>query len=112
MPPDDLSRLPLDFGRAALGGTWPAPLTEPGRMEPGLPAAVLRALAAMARISKRQQAELDVALRRAGLILPLSQQAEALRHLCETASVEDVIPLDDGGVLLSVTSAGMERASR
>lgn len=82
------------------------------RIEPGLIGAVLRAVAAMARFSKRQQAELDVALRRAGLALRPAQRAAALRYLSDTASVEDIIPLDDGGVLLSVTSAGMERAAR
>ncbi len=79
----------------------------------GLSGAVLRAVAAMARVSKRQQAELQAALERAGLAsLSQEQRAAALCHLCDTASIEDVIPLDDGGVLLSVTSAGMERASR
>ncbi len=86
--------------------------TDLDRMEAGVPAAGPRAVAAMARVSKRQQAELGAALQRAGLILPAPHQAAALRHLCDTASVEDIIPLDDGGVLLSVTSAGMERASR
>jgi hypothetical protein len=81
-------------------------------MDPGIPRAVLRALATMARISKRQQAELDVALRRAGLILGHETQMAAVRHLTEVASVSDVIVLDDGGVLLSVTLAGMERAYR
>ena len=81
-------------------------------MAPGLPTAVLRAVAAMARVSNRQQAELDVALHRAGLILAPGQQAAALRHLSDVASIDQIIPLDDGGVLLSVTSAGMERAAR
>ena len=107
MPPDDLSGF-IEL----LDHDAPARALEPDHMAPGLPAAVLRAVAAMARISKRQQAELGVALQRAGLMIAPSQLEVALRHLCATASVEDVIPLNDGGILLSVTSAGMERAMR
>ncbi len=81
-------------------------------VDPGVPGAVLRALATMARASKRHQAELGVALRRAGLALSADAQAAALQQLCDVGSVSDVIVLEDGGVLLSVTSGGMERAYR
>ncbi len=108
MPPDDLVQN-VGLAEHAMAS---APVGEAGQMAPSLPAAVLRAVAAMARISKRQQAELGVALQRAGLRLDPGHQAAALRHLCDTASVEDVIQLTDGGILLSVTSAGMERALR
>lgn len=81
-------------------------------MDPGVVGSVLRALAAMARVSKRHQAELGVALHRAGLILPVGAQTAALRSLSQDAAIDHVIPLDDGGVLLSVTSAGMQRAGR
>jgi hypothetical protein len=80
------------------------------RMDPGVLISVLRALATMARGSKRHQAELGVALQRAGLTLPIGTQTAALRRLTEDAAIDQVIPLDDGGVLLSVTSAGMQRA--
>ncbi len=85
-----------------------------GERSPALsiPAAVLRAVAAMARNSKRQQAELGVALQRAGLSLDIGHQEAVLRQLCDTADVEGVIPLSDGGILLSVTAAGMERGLR
>ncbi len=82
------------------------------RMDPSVVGLVLSALAAMARASKRHQAELGVALHRAGLSLPAGTQTAALRTLTEDAAIDHVIPLDDGGVLLSVTSAGMQRASR
>ena len=105
--PDDLAkalRLTIEVAQASA--------TEHIGMEPGIPGAVLRAVATMARSSKRHQAELGVALRRAGLMLSNDVQRAALRQLCEVASVADVIELDDGGILLSVTSAGMERAYR
>jgi hypothetical protein len=92
-----------------------APARAPGEEDSpviSVPVAVLRAVAAMARNSKRQQAELGVALQRAGLTLDTGHQEAVLRHLCDTADVEAVIPLSDGGILLSVTAAGMERALR
>lgn len=108
MAPDDLAKnvgmIDHEMGSESVN--------DPDHMAPSLPAAVLRAVAMMARISKRQQAELGVALQRAGLMLAPSHQAAAIRHLCETALIEDLIPLTDGGILLSVTSAGMERALR
>lgn len=105
--PDDLSVA------ARLSASLPQAFSTPCvSMEPGVPGAVLRAIAAMARASKRHQAELGVALRRAGLLLTPEVQMAAVQHLSDVASVTDVITLDDGGVLLSVTSAGMERAYR
>ena len=80
--------------------------------DPGVVGSVLRALVAMARVSKRHQAEVGVALQRAGLTLTVGTQAAALRRLSEDAAIDQVITLDDGGVLLSVTSAGMQRACR
>lgn len=77
-----------------------------------VPVAVLRALAAMARGSKRHQAELGVALQRAGLSLSAVEQHGVVARLRDAEFIEQVIPLDDGGVLLSVTSAGMQRAGR
>lgn len=86
---------------------------EEGVTETDIAGAVLRALATMARASKRQQAELQAALERAGLAsLSDHEKQAALRRLYDTASIEHIIPLDDGGVLISVTSAGMERALR
>ena len=105
--PDDLSVA------ARLRDALPMSYSSPsGAIDPGVPGAVLRALVAMARISTRRQAEVSIALRRAGLSLSLDLQSAALRHLTEVGSVSDVIELDDGGVLLCVTSAGMERAYR
>ncbi len=72
--------------------------------------AVLRAVAAMARASKRHQAELGVALQRAGLALSISQQEVVVARLRDAELIETVIPLDDGGILVSVTSGGMQRA--
>jgi type IV secretory pathway TrbF-like protein len=74
--------------------------------------AVLRAVAAMAIGSKRHQAELGVALHRAGLSLSHAMQSAAVDDLRRAELVEYVIPLNDGGVLLSVTSVGMQRAGR
>ncbi len=102
------------FPAADLGGaSVAAPGSDDCAQELEIAGAVLRALATMARVSKRQQAELQAALDRAGLAsLSDRQRQAALRHLGDMASIAEIIPLDDGGVLISVTSAGMERALR
>jgi hypothetical protein len=73
--------------------------------------ALLAALAGMAVRSHRRQADLDVAVRRAGLIAGPDRLRVALRRLLEDGCVERVVPLADGGVLVSVTGRGIERIS-
>ncbi len=72
---------------------------------------LLAALAAMAVRSKRRQADLSAALRRAGLDGEANLVSKALRYLEEIGCIENLVPLYDGGVLLSVTSRGVEQLS-
>lgn len=77
---------------------------------PATVSAVLRALAAMARVSRRHEADVSSALRGAGLILEAPERDAALSQLLEAECIERIIPLTDGGILLAVTAAGMSRA--
>lgn len=74
--------------------------------------ALLAALAGMAVRSHRRQADLDMAIRRAGLILSAERLQYALRQLEDDGCVDRVVQLADGGVLLSVTGHGIERISQ
>ena len=73
--------------------------------------ALLAALAGMAMRSRRRQADLDIAVRRAGLAANPAQLAAALQALAEDGCIEGMVPLADGGMLLSVTARGIERLS-
>lgn len=70
---------------------------------------LLTALATMAVRSKRRQADLSAALRRSGLDVDPVRVTEALQHLESTGCIEHLVPLYDGGVLMSVTSRGVEQ---
>jgi hypothetical protein len=72
---------------------------------------LLAALATMAIRSKRRQADLSAALCRAGLDRDPTRVTDALRHLEQTGCIEHLVPLYDGGVLMSVTSRGIEKLS-
>ncbi len=78
--------------------------------EAGVVAAVLRALASMARISQRHQAEVDAALHRAGVTIGADTVAGILRQLGDQGCVDGLIPLSDGALLLTVTALGMSRS--
>jgi hypothetical protein len=69
---------------------------------------LLQALAAMAVRSKRRQADLSAALARANLDTDPHRVTEALRQLERSGCIEHLVPLYDGGVLMSVTSRGVE----
>lgn len=71
--------------------------------------ALLAALASMAVRSHRRQADLIVATRRAALFAGPERLQIALSRLVADGSVEAVVPLADGGVLVSVTSRGIDR---
>lgn len=73
--------------------------------------AVLQALAKMARASRRQEAEVGSALHRAGLVLDPDQCDDALMQLLAADCIERIIPLTDGGTLVSVTAIGMSRST-
>jgi hypothetical protein len=70
---------------------------------------VLAAVAGMALRSKRRQADLDAALRCAGVTADRDRRLAALERLREQGCVDDVVALSDGGVLLSVTALGLDR---
>jgi len=72
-------------------------------------ARLLRALATMAVRSKRRQADLSAALRRGGLTSESAQISTALRALELAGFIEHIVPLYDGGMLMSVTSRGIEQ---
>jgi hypothetical protein len=71
-------------------------------------ARLLGALAAMAVRSKRRQADLAAALSRSGLQATAEMLTAALHHLEQQGCIEDLVPLYDGGVLMSVTTRGIE----
>ena len=73
------------------------------------PQRLLRALATMAVRSKRRQADLTAAICRGGLQKEAADLAPALRSLEEQGFIEQIVPLYDGGVLVSVTSRGIEQ---
>jgi len=70
---------------------------------------VLAALAEMALRSKRRQADLDAALRHAGIAAARPRMIAAVDRARSQGWVDKVIELADGGVLLSVTARGLER---
>ncbi len=72
---------------------------------------LLQALATMAVRSKRRQADLSAALARANLDTDPHRVTEALRQLEKSGCIEHLVPLYDGGVLMSVTSRGVESLS-
>jgi hypothetical protein len=74
--------------------------------------ALLAALAGMAARSHRRQADLFVAVRRSGLSAGPAEVRAALHHLQQDGCVDRVVPLEDGGILLSITVRGVERLSQ
>ncbi len=75
------------------------------------PQRLLRALATMAVCSKRRQADLAAALCRGGLEDEAHSVGSALQTLETQGFIEQIVPLYDGGVLLAVTSRGIEQLS-
>jgi hypothetical protein len=69
---------------------------------------LLAALAAMAVRSKRRQADLSAALCRSGLEASSQLLGAALHELEHDGFIEHLVPLYDGGLLMTVTSRGVE----
>ena len=63
---------------------------------------LLMALTSMAARSKRRQADLLAALRGAGLVAEPRRVRAALRILQAQGAIENLVPLSDGGLLLTV----------
>lgn len=72
---------------------------------------LLTALASMAVRSKRRMADLSAALCRSGLSCDAETVTDALCKLQAAGCIEHLVPLYDGGVLMSVTSRGIEHLS-
>ena len=72
-------------------------------------ALLLMALTDMAARSKQGQADLVAALRGAGLVAEPRRVRAALRLLQSHGAIENLVPLSDGGLLLSVTQAASEQ---
>jgi hypothetical protein len=64
---------------------------------------LLHALTSMAERSKRRQADLMAALRGAAITADPGRVRLALRLLQLQGAIENLVPLSDGGLLLSVT---------
>ncbi len=90
---------------APVAGERPDEAAEDASLGPVL----LEALGEMAVRSKRRQADLTVALRRAGVSAPRERITAALEDLFDKGYIDDIIPLSDGGLLLCVTSLGIDR---
>ena len=89
-----------------------APRRPTPRMEPCIDTILLAALVEMAMRSKRRQADVGVAVLRAGLDVSADRIETAIRVLTRDGCLENVVPLSDGGLLASVTTPGMERVGR
>ena len=72
---------------------------------------LLVALVSMASRSKRNQADLWAVMRKSGLVVSHDLLWAAVKCLKDATLIHHVIPLYDGGVLISVTSEGMGSAA-
>lgn len=70
--------------------------------------AVLAAITEMAGLSPRRQADVAVAMRRAGLSAAPALVAAAVAQLHQEGCIDRPLQLSDGGVLVSVTSRAIE----
>lgn len=71
---------------------------------------LLQALTTMAARSKRRQADLSAALRGADIAVDPARVRAGLKLLQAQGAIENLVPLSDGGLLLSVTQKAVERA--
>lgn len=71
--------------------------------------ALLAALARMAALSPRRQADVAVAMRRVGLAAPPEAVHAAIDQLRRDGCIEPPLHLADGGILVPVTARGIER---
>ncbi|MCC6719545.1 MAG: hypothetical protein IT555_16815 [Acetobacteraceae bacterium] len=70
--------------------------------------ALLAALTEMAALSPRRQADVAVAMRRAGLTAGAEARVAALEQLSRDGCIEQPVQLSDGGILVAVTMRGIE----
>lgn len=95
--------------------TPPAPSAESDRVanldDGDFAVVLLQALTRMAVRSKRRQADLTAALHGAGIAADPARVRAALKILRAQGAIENLVPLSDGGLLLSVTQKGSNRAA-
>ena len=72
---------------------------------------LLRALVTMALRSTRRQADVAAAMHGAGLSPEPARVRAALRLLQAQGCIENLVPLSDGGLLLSITRTALERGA-
>jgi hypothetical protein len=82
---------------------------ETGAEVAGFTEALFHALIAMARRSKRGQADVVAALRGAGLSLDAPRVSIAVERLLDEGRVSTLVPLCDGGMLVTVASLSSPR---
>lgn len=99
---------PHESASEESGGAAPKPTPSPERE---FVEALLAALTDMAVRSPRRQADLAVALRRSGIEAAAPLIHQALAALEEDGCIEHLVLLTDGGLLMQVTSHGIERLS-
>jgi hypothetical protein len=99
------------FGRDGMSSTpsEPTPTAVSGSEETDLATQLLRALTDMAVRSKRRQADLNAVLHSTGLAAEPARVRAALRTLAARGLIENLVPLSDGGLILSVTMAALDR---
>lgn len=107
MNPVPMSGYPDLRSRDSAGRTVQTPALDTDFVD-----ALLAALTEMAVRSPRRQADLAVALRRAGIEGDAAMLVGALAQLEEDGCIEHLVPLTDGGLLVSVTAHGIERLSQ
>ena len=74
--------------------------------------ALLESLVTMASKSKRRQADMSAALRRSGIGATSEQVRDALIELQSSGCIREIVPLYDGGMLVTLTNMGMDRTTR
>ena len=85
----------------------------PDEMDPDhLFDALLESFVIMASKSKRRQADLNAVLRRSGIKATSDQVQAAVIRLQSGGFVREIVPLYDGGTLVTVTNMGMDRTGR
>jgi hypothetical protein len=111
-----LDREPIAGSRAlvfAEAGNAAAAGPPPGRgsewEDADFAVVLLQALTNMAARSKRRQADLTAALRGADIAADPARVRTALKMLRAQGAIENLVPLSDGGLLLSVTQKATER---
>jgi hypothetical protein len=88
--------------------SFPPPEASRPRVSTDFADALLAALTEMAALSPRRQADVAVAMRRAGLSADAEAVEAGLAALLRDGCIEPPLALSDGGILAAVTVRGVE----